>query len=165
MFNSYPRDAYIASGPPEPESSWNFIPADADASSALTEDPELERYLVEEIARATRRRPLMKRLAHVEAAYAELPGMKPGTEAPTNPPPLPSLDPAPQMPAPAYGAPIHQLMEDFREECTTPPASAEWLDKAQRDRRRARLRTLLAWIATLAIGAAIIAATLQAIKG
>jgi hypothetical protein len=57
-------------------------------------------------------------------------------------------------------------MEEFGETLgAEPPASAEWLNKAQRERRRARWRTLFAWIATLAIGATIIAATLQALQG
>ena len=40
-----------------------------------------------------------------------------------------------------------------------PPSSAEWLGKAQRERSRARLRNVAAWVATLAIGASIIATT------
>ena len=164
MFNSHSHDTLLANGETEPV--WDFIPADPDAGSALTEDPELERYLVEEIARASRRSPLMKRLQRVEAAYSELPGRHPGTTAAPTPPPLPSLEVAPEPPTSAEFAPIAQLMEEFGETLgAEPPASAEWLNKAQRERRRARWRTLFAWIATLAIGATIIAATLQALQG
>lgn len=169
-FNGYSRNAYFASSAREADTAWNFISADpnADPSASLTEDPELERYLVEEIARAKRRRPLMKRLAHVEAAYsADLPSFLAGATAPAVPPPLPSLQPIPESgaPATATGTPIDQLMEDFREECTAPPQSAEWLDNARRERRRGRLRALVAWIATVAIGTTVIAVTMQALKG
>jgi hypothetical protein len=107
----------------------------------------------------------MKRLERVESAYAELPGRRPVRTAPAMPPPLPSLGAVPRSPSPADIAPIDQLMEEFGDsmEATTPP-SAAWLQKAQRERRRARRRTLLAWLATLTIGAAIIAATLQGLQ-
>lgn len=163
-FNSHAHDTFFANGDSEPV--WDFIPADPDAGSILTEDPELERYLVEEIARASRRRPLMKRLQRVEAAYSELPGRLSGTAAPPTPPPLPSLKVVSETPSPTDVAPIDQLMEEFGGSWAgEAPASAEWLDKAQRERRRARWRTLFAWIATLAIGAAIIAVTMQALEG
>ncbi len=85
---------------PPTDTPWNFISLDAeaapDAKPEEDHDPELERYLVEEIARASRRRPLMKRLERVESAYAELPGNLPAAAAaPPMPPPLPSLDAAP----------------------------------------------------------------------
>ena len=40
------------------------------------------------------------------------------------------------------------------------PPAAEWLGKARRERTRARLRNGLAWVATLAIGGGIVAATM-----
>jgi hypothetical protein len=169
-FNGYSRNAYFANSAREADSAWNFIPADptADPSASLTEDPELERYLVEEIARAKRRRPLMKRLANVEAAYsADLPSFLAKAAAPAVPPPLPSLHAVPQSApmAVANGAPIDRLMDEFHDECTAPPQSAEWLDNARRERRRGRLRALVAWIATVAIGTTVIAVTMQALKG
>ena len=165
MSNSHSPGAFAANGAADSETVWDFVPADPDAGSALTEDPELERYLVEEIARAKRRRPLMKRLERVEAAYSELPARIPGTATPLTPPPLPSLDVAPEPPSPADVAPIDQLMEEFGGTVgAEPPASAEWLEKAQRERSSARWRNLFAWIATLAIGAAIIAATVQGLQ-
>jgi hypothetical protein len=154
---------------PQNETQWNFIPMEAEAAPHTTPeedaDPELERYLVQEIARASRRRPLMKRLERVETAYAELPGRLPDSPAPPLPPPLPSLSIANEPPSPADFGPIDQLMEEFGEsyDAESPP-SADWLKKAQRERRRARRRTLFAWIATLAIGAAIIAATFQGLQ-
>jgi hypothetical protein len=164
-----------AQSTPATEPLWNFIPMDAETGPHATEtedhDPELERYLVEEIARAKRRRPLMRRLERVEEAYAELPGKLPGALARSEPPPLPPLGPmeavepmAHDSSAPANGAHIDQLMEEFGDACTPPPASAEWLAKAQRERRRARLRAFFAWIATLAIGAGIIAATMEMLQ-
>jgi hypothetical protein len=155
---------------PPTDTPWNFISQDAEAATTTEpeeeHDPELERYLVQEIARASRRRPLMKRLERVESAYAELPGNLPASAgAPPMPPPLPSLDVAPAPASPAFIAPIDQLMEQFGENLDTdPPPSAEWLETARRERRQARHRTAFAWIATLAIGAAIIAATMQALQ-
>jgi hypothetical protein len=147
-----------------PEPLWNFVSMDRDADAAQEQehDPALERYLIEEIARAKRRRPLMKRLAHVEQAYAELPGKLSGITAPPGPPPLPSIE---GQQVPSLTLPIDQLMEEFGGASTTPPPSAEWLKKARRERRRARVRATLAWIATLIIGAAIVAATMSALKG
>jgi hypothetical protein len=161
--------APLPGGVPQTEPQWNFVSMDAehahDTGHEEPADPELERYLVEEIARASRRRPLMKRIERVESAYAELPGRLPVSPAPAMPPPLPSLGDAPRSPSPADFAPINQLMEDFGESFDEgSPPSAEWLQKAQRERRRARRQTLLAWLATLTIGAAIIAATLQGLQ-
>ncbi len=175
MIHAHSHDAYDGSVASENEPSWNFVVPDSSGSTALTEDPELERYLVEEIARAKRRRPLMKRLAHVEAAYAARPGgLGEDPETPhtqPEPPPLPPLaaldpmGPVAHGPPPAHAdAPIDQLMEEFGETFTTPPASAAWLGKAKRERRRARARIFFAWSATLAIGVAIIAFTLQALQ-
>jgi hypothetical protein len=166
MFNTHSRDAYTASASPQSEPSWNFVSSEPDpgAATALTENPELERYLVAEIARASRRRPLMKRLAHVEAAYA---GQQ--NEIPPAPPPLPSLSPAGadphHLPGPVPILPIDRLMEEFGETCTTPPPSADWLAKARRARRRQRARAAFAWLVTLAIGMVIVAVILQALKG
>jgi hypothetical protein len=170
MFNTRARDADSASPSAQSEPSWNFISSEPDpgAATALTENPELERYLVAEIARASRRRPLMKRLAHVEAAYAEQQnGLAP---PPPVPPPLPPLssssgaDPH-DLPGPTPILPIDQLMEEFGETYTAPPPSADWLAKARRERRRQRARAVFAWLVTLAIGMVIVAITLQSIKG
>ena len=40
------------------------------------------------------------------------------------------------------------------------PLSAEWLGKARRERNRARLTNVVAWIATLAIGGGIVTAAM-----
>jgi hypothetical protein len=164
-WNGHSHDVLSASGVSDDAPSWNFIPPDASQSNVLAEDPELERYLVAEIARATRRRPLMKRLARVEAEFSELPEDDPGRFAPAVPPPLPPLSAtgpiAHQMPGPSLILPIDQLMDEFGDPHAAPPASAEWLRKARRNRRRSRARTFFAWSATLAIGAAIVAMTMH----
>jgi hypothetical protein len=153
-----------SSGANDDVPTWNFVPPDASQGNVLTDDPELERYLVAEIARATRRRPLMKRLAHVEAEFAGLPA----DFAPPIPPPRPPLSAASpiahEWPGPSIILPIDQLMEEFGDTYSTPPASAASLGKARRERRRARARTFFAWSATLAIGAVIIAVTVQALQ-
>jgi len=161
--NGHAHDMLGASGADDDVSSWNFIPPDASGSTVLTEDPELERYLVAEITRAARRRPLMKRLAHVEAEFSDAPEGVAGDLAPPMPPPLPATPESgvvPHgMPEPTVVLPIDQLMEEFGEE-PTPLASAEWVGNAPRERRRTLVRTVFAWIATLAIGAAIVAIAL-----
>jgi hypothetical protein len=162
--NGYSHHAFDASDTHEDVPSWNFIPPDASTSSALSEDPELERYLVEEIARAKRRSPLMGRLAQVERTYGEQTGLL-GAAAPPEPPPLPysaldAITPAGgDFAMSADGTQIEHLMDDFSEG-TPPPALANWLGNARRKRRRSRVRMLLSWIATLAIGAAIVAIAL-----
>lgn len=127
---------------------------------------EFDRNLAEDIARAMQHRPLMSRLARIEAAYAELPGVLPPRAA-SAPPPIPANQDAPPSPLAANGAPatpIDQLMEEFGAETTTPPSSAEWLGKARRERNRARMRNVAAWFATLTIGGTIIALTTLMIK-
>lgn len=160
-------------------SSWNFIPPDTSGRSALTEDPELERYLVEEIARAKCRSPLMRRLAQVErenAAPAPAPPLGATAQQrrrPLPPPPsaLASVRPGrTDLPMTAHTPKIEQHMSDRHmtdrqmEACdwdtprfmsAEPPRNAR-----RRAQRHIRLRTVLAWIATLAIGAAIAAIAL-----
>jgi hypothetical protein len=161
--NGHAHDMLSPSGADDDVSSWNFIPPDASGSTVLTEDPELERYLVAEIARAARRRPLMKRLANIEAEFADTPQGIAEDVAPPMPPPLPTTPETGAvphgMPEPTVVLPIDQLMEEFGEE-PVPLASAEWVGNAGRARRRSRVRTVFAWIATLAIGAAIVAIAL-----
>ncbi len=164
--NGHSYEVFNGTEVAEEATSWNFIPPDSSPNTSLTEDPELERYLVEEIARATRRRPLMKRLANVEAAFTGLPdGLHATTHTANEPPPLPSA-PAIDLMGVANPAihPINDLMEEYSDTWTTPPPSAEWLRKARRERRRARARTFFAWSATLAIGIAIVALTMQALQ-
>jgi hypothetical protein len=151
----------------EPATSWNFdaMGAQSIVKDDVAADPEQD--LVENIARAMQNRPLMRRLANVEAAYsgapvAELltPAAPPAEETPSPPaeaaetPPLETASPVE-----SELAKIKRLVEEAEEGWVMPPSSADWLGKAQRERSRARLRNAAAWIATFAIGGSIIATT------
>lgn len=127
---------------------------------------DLEHDLVENIARAMKSRPLMRRLANVEVPPI---GDLPPLEIEAEPPPpehLPDPErvaetPAPE-PTPTAEDPLaifRQRLEEAEDSWTMPPSSAEWLGKAQRERARARLRNAAAWLATLIIGGSIITAT------
>jgi hypothetical protein len=129
--------------------------------------PDSERALAQEIAKAMQP-PLMSRLARVPRSYSEL-GDEEETSAaePANaPPPIPAL----QMPlvvqkampaASAQPSPaMLDLIADDPDAGFRSPPSAEWLGKARRERNRARLINVVAWIATLAIGGGIVTAAM-----
>lgn len=133
--------------------------------------------LADEIARAMHYRPLMSRLARVEPTFT---GPK-ATNAPplmrdaafaaaeaamadTAPPPIPQSDAA-LLPATfAYSASIEELIADAADSVTSTPPSAEWLNKARRERQRTSIRNVAAWLTTLAIAGSIIAAALLMLR-
>ena len=140
------------------------------AQTQLQEDHsiDLERNLAEDIARAMQHRPLMSRLARIEAAYTdEVPGVLPARMSETTlPPPIPVNDGPPATLAVNGSAamPIDQLMEEFGAEVPALPSPAEWLGKARREHAHARLRNVAAWFATLTIGGSILALVTLVIK-
>lgn len=158
-------DALVVRGvpPPDAETLWNFTTMAAHPPVKDDTEAELEDDLVDEIARAMKRRPLMNRLAHVQSAYGELPSVLLPSAAPSVPPPIPQTYAAPLALEPDHSVSIDQLMEEFEEETTT-PTSAEWLGKARRERSRARLRNLTGWLATIAIGGGIILTTMMMLQ-
>jgi hypothetical protein len=157
----------------EEANSWNFV---AMGSRAKT-DNEPEQALVENIARAMENRPLMRRLASIEAEFGDAP--LPGPFHTLTPPQLGPALAAPSLSAPmdsftaiAAGIGIAPLTSGVRdldlikrrvEEAeagwTLPPRSSEWLGMARREHRRTLLRNAAAWLATLFIGGSIIVAT------
>jgi hypothetical protein len=162
--------AFVVRGvpPPQPEQSWNFTTMAAQAQFQEDLSIDLERSLAEDIARAMQHRPLMSRLARIEATYAdEVPGVLPAriTET-TRPPPIPVNDTPPPLPAMNGSAamPIDQLMEEFGADEPTLPSPAEWLGKARREHAHARLRNIAGWFATLTIGGSLIALATLIIK-
>ena len=145
--------------PPQPERQGTS----AMAAHAELQDlvPDSERALAQEIAKAMQP-PLMSRLARVQRSYSEL-----GDEEEAYaPPPIPAL----QMPlvvqkampaASAQPSPaMLDLIADDPDAGFRSPPSAEWLNKARRERNRARLANVVAWIATLAIGGGIVTAAM-----
>jgi hypothetical protein len=128
---------------------------------------DLERNLAEDIARAMQHRPLMSRLARIEAAYTdEAPGVLPSRVSETAlPPPIPvNVNPPETLAANASALPIEQLMEEFGADEPILPSSAEWLGKARREHAHARLRNFAGWFATLTIGGSILALVTLIIK-
>jgi hypothetical protein len=111
--------------------------------------PDSERALAQEIAKAMQP-PLMSRLGRIQSSFGFA---EPDHEAhaaaemamAVAPPPSPAL--------------MDLIADDPDAGFSTPPSVA-WLGKARRERNRARMRNALAWLATLAIGGAIVAGTM-----
>ncbi len=156
---------------PHPATSRNFNPMAPQAEANLYEPTKSETDLAAEIARAIHRRPLMNRLAQVKPAYAgELhqngstilgdSGSAPAL-SPTTRPSQPVFAASSPVQA-AYSMPIEGLQP--QQERTSPPQTADWLGKAQRERNRARIKNALAWLSTVAIGVTIIVTTMMVLQ-
>lgn len=159
--------------PPPTETSWNFTSMPADAARTQddsTQDDDLEHNheLAARLARTLTHRPLMSRLARIEAAYAELPATLEPPIVASVPPPLPpaaeppaAVEPLKHLePAQPNGATrsIDELMEEFSDTVTPlPESSTAWLGNARRARNRSFLHNVAGWFATIAIGATVIA--------
>jgi hypothetical protein len=150
---------------PEPTGMSAAMAAHAELKDFI---PDSERALAQEIAKAMQP-PLMSRLARIQGTFAGLaePQLAPAATPADIPPPIPAphlsiipqlamLGPAPPPPSPA----LMDLMADDPDAGFSTPPSVEWLGKARRERNRARMRNTLAWLATLAIGGAIVAGTM-----
>lgn len=135
------------------------------------------RRLADEIARAMHYRPLMSRLARVEPTFTEPEGRSvpplmrdaafatdEAATADTPPPPIPQRDAAVLPATFAYSASIEELIADAADSVTSAPPSAEWLNKARRERQRTRMRNVAAWLTTLAIAGSIIATALLMLR-
>ena len=155
-----------------PATSRNSIPMVAQAKTNLHEPAESETDLAAEIARAIHRRPLMNRLAQVKPAYVgELhengsrhlgePSTAPVPAPPTTGPSQPAVAASSPVQC-AYSTPIEGIQP--QQERTSPPQTADWLGKAQRERNRARMTNALAWLSTVAIGGTIIVTTMMALQ-
>lgn len=132
-----------------------------------------EAQLADEIARVMHDRPLMSRLERVGQAYGTEPSGRVHTLRPpmhprvaATPPPVPSYAYEPNRFQAAEQAAIDSAQTaavfgfraDNDDVVVVPPPSAEWLEKARRERSIARLRNVLAWAAAIGIGAGIISA-------
>lgn len=120
---------------------------------------EEDHRLADDIARAMHQRPLMSRLARVEAAHgdAAVAVAKSAIDLAT-----PRDEPAVvQAPPPLPVAELRSIEEviDDLGYAASPPPSAEWLEKARRTKVLERRRHALAWVTTLAIAGVILTGT------
>jgi len=131
------------------------------AKAQLTSDlgAEKDHRLVGDIARAMHHRPLMSRLARVEAAHGD------AAVAVAN---LTSDLATPreqssrfQAPLPLRAAELRSIDEviDDLGYAASPPPSADWLEKARRTKTLERQRHALAWVTTVAIAGVILTGT------
>jgi len=120
-------------------------------------DAHEDHRLADDIARAMHDRPLMSRLARVEAAHGDatvavvrsaIDLAAPRAEPALAPPPLPM----------AELRSIEEVIDDLGY-AAAPPPSAAWLEKARRAKTLERRRHALAWITTLGIAGVILAGT------
>jgi hypothetical protein len=149
------------SAPSEFANSWDFVAMGS--RSKPDNDPEPD--LVEDIARAMRSSPLMRRLASVEGEFGEKPELAPAPTVNRDGGTLTAIAAGIGITPGSFGGTgsdldeIKRRVEEAEAGWTMPPRSAEWLGKAKRDHRRALLRNAAAWMATIFIGGSIIAAT------
>lgn len=122
-----------------------------------------DRQLADDIARAMQHRPLMKRLARVDAPRGVSPELIAVTATQAAPS---SSDPAPEIDLPRFIADtrsIEEVIDDLGQVTGTPP-SAKWLDNARRAHRQARVSHAMAWVTTLAIAMSIIGTALLMLR-
>lgn len=118
-----------------------------------------DRQLADDIARAMQHRPLMKRLARVEAGHGGAAEFVAQTK--TQAVPAPTAANAPQQPLDPRS--IEEVIDDLGY-AAAPPPSAQWLDNARRAHREARMSHAIAWATTLAIAASIIGMALLLLR-
>jgi len=175
LTSASPEPFVLSVSEPLTASKWIAATMDSKARTKRAEPTADEAQLADEIARAMHDRPLMSRLQRVGHAYPAEPNsnvyplrgpMNPGLAA--QPPPIPAYAYEPNRFEAAERAALDTnetaavfgFHADNDDVVVVPPPSAEWLEKARRDRSIARLRDVLAWVATVAIGGAIISATM-----
>jgi hypothetical protein len=152
---------------PSPANSWNFTAVPAETAEVHDEtfdedqDDAAEQELAARLSRTLNHRPLMNRLARVEAAYNEAPRPPEPPIIASVPPPLPqetsqSVAEA-QVDAQAALRPIDDLMHEFGDEpIELPETSTAWVGNAQRERGRNHIHNIAAWFATAAIGCSVV---------
>ena len=123
-------------------------------------EPE-DSQLADDIARVMHHRPLMSRLARVEAVHgpaavgvAQPAAGAQGLAAP------PEAFATPVRPDPRS---LEEVLDDLGH-VATPPPSAEWLEHARRAHRKANLRQAVAWMTTLAIAVSIVGVALLLLR-
>jgi hypothetical protein len=147
--------------PSEFANSWDFVAM----GSRGKPDNDPEPDLVEDIARAMRSSPLMRRLASVETEFGEKPELAPAPVVNRDGGTLTAIAAGIGITPGSFaeiGSDLDEIkrrVEEAEAGWTVPPRSAEWLGKARREHRRALLRNAAAWMATIFIGGSIIAAT------
>jgi hypothetical protein len=114
-----------------------------------------DRQLADDIARVMHHRPLISRLARVEAMHGNAAGVVNGTASGLAFAGAPAL--AETTPASLDADPrsIEEVIDDLGYSASPPP-SAQWLDKARREQRQERARYAMAWVTTSVIAATIL---------
>lgn len=154
-FARYRRPQY------EPEGAFDAfhlrgeLPMNARAQLRPDFDGPEDRQLADDIARVMHHRPLMSRLARVEVSHGDAAGFV----AKLAPQAAPEAEAVAATPADADPRSIEEVIDDLPN-IVSSPASARWLEKAQRDHRKARNRHAIAWVTTLGIASTIIVAAL-----
>jgi hypothetical protein len=118
-----------------------------------------DRQLADDIARAMHHRPLMSRLQRVEVMHGNAAGAVAKSATRLAPvPSTPAAAPAQALPPPipTDQRSLDEVIDDLGH-FAAPPPSTEWLEKAQRARRRERTRNALAWVTTMGIASTIVA--------
>lgn len=133
------------------------LPMPARAQVKPDFDGPEDRQLADDIARVMHHRPLMSRLARIEAAHGDAAGVIAKSATELSPAPsAPTAAEPPALPLPSDPRSIEEVIDDLGY-VASPPPSAEWLDTARRAQRKERARHAMAWVTTLAIAGAIVA--------
>ena len=155
---------------PSPANPWNFTAVPAGTVEAYDDvadrdqDNEAEQELAARLSRTMNHRPLMNRLARVQAAYHDTPRAPEPPVVASVPPPLPPPEEEPSQPlagaqaaAETPSRPIAELMQEFGgEPVELPEASTAWIGNAERERGRNYIHNIAAWFATAAIGCSVV---------
>lgn len=118
------------------------------------DEPE-DHQLAADIARAMHHRPLMSRLARVDAVHGD-PASAIAQSA-TRLAPAPEVGAETPPPLPVDPRSIEEVIDDLRDAAST-PLSSEWLDRARLEKRQEARRHAFAWVTTLAIVGTIVTA-------
>jgi hypothetical protein len=137
------------------------LPMNARAHLKADFDGPEDRQLADDIARAMHHRPLMKRLARVDASRHDATVVL--AKATDEGAPAPSPVEADIPPSITDPRSIEEIIDDLGQVTGTPP-SAEWLDNARRAHRQARVSHAMAWVTTLAIAMSIIGTALLLLR-
>ena len=114
-----------------------------------------DRQLADDTARVMHHRPLISRLARVEAMHGNPASTVTNTASNLAFAGAPALAEATPAHLDADPRSIEEVIDDLGYSASPPP-SALWLDKARREKRQERTRHAMAWVTTFVIAATIV---------